>query len=169
MSDDVKDIATQAMSGAENLNVADLRERLAARLQADQDAVDAARAAITQGPTDNASKQLAETMFARVWPTLQEKLIAQPDGDLGLGDATAALRNADPIVRPLLAEHIIPELKRNGMSDNSIDKFVLLDTSPELQAALDVQHKRKMFAVFANHNLDQYEAGTDGFVAPQGE
>ncbi|QDQ91581.1 hypothetical protein FND50_12640 [Rhodococcus sp. WB9] len=164
---DVKDIATEAMSGKADLNVADLRERLAARLQADQDAVDAARAAITQGPSDAQSKALAETMFARIWPGLKEQ-IASAD-DLGLGVATDAMRNADPIVRPLLTSSVIEALTDRGLRDESIDKFFLVPTSPALQAALDEQHKNKIHVVYAQHNLDHYEAGTNGFVAPQGE
>jgi hypothetical protein len=143
------------------------QERASIRAQIDEAeaAVQAARDALTQGPTDVASKALAETMFARVWPKVQADLAATRAEDGGTGVALAAIEAADDVLRPLLTQKVVEAFRANGLSERTIDAHVLMPSSPELQTAFEAQGKVSAHALIALHNLDQIEQGTDNLVA----
>jgi hypothetical protein len=141
------------------------RERLDARLAADEQAVQAARDAITAPPKDAQAKLLGEQMYARIWPPLQQ-LIASSD-DAGIEVSVEALNNADATVRPLLAVSIIDALRGAGLRDETIETHVLVPTSQNLRDALDVRDRNVLDAVVVRHNLDQLSGGTTNFVGDE--
>lgn len=125
-------------------------------------AVQAARDELTAGPTDTASKALAEQMFSRVWPGIESSL--KGTYDLGIGAGRQAIENADEVVRPLVTQAVIDTLRGNGVSAQTVDRHILVPTSPGLRDVLEVQHRTNIQALIARTNLDQIEAGTDNFV-----
>lgn len=139
------------------------RARIRAGVDDAEAAVQAARDALTQGPTDVASKALAEAMFARVWPTIKADIEGADDG--GVGVAREAIESADDAVRPLLTQSIIETLRAKGLPERTIDAYVLMPTSPEWEAAFEALRKTSTRALIALHNLDQIEQGTDNLVA----
>lgn len=128
-------------------------------------AVQAARDELTTGPTDTASKTLAEQMFGRVWPGIESSL--KGTYDLGIGAGRQAIENADEVVRPLVTQAVIDTLRGNGVSAQTVDHHVLVPASPGLRDALEVQRRTNVQALIAMTNLDQIEAGTDNFVGNQ--
>lgn len=127
--------------------------------------VQAARDELTAGPTDTASKALAEQMFGRVWQGIESSL--KGTYDLGIGAGKEAIEGVDPVVRPLVTQAVIDTLRGNGVSLDTITAHVLLPTSPDLRDALEVQRRKNIQALIAMTNLDQIEAGSDNFVNNQ--
>ncbi|UZG58015.1 hypothetical protein [Rhodococcus opacus] len=140
------------------------RERLTNRLQADADAVDAARAALTAPPADGESKALAETMYARIWPGVLDGIATTRLEDGGTAAALEAIQDADPVVRPLLTSSVIDALKANGLNEETIDKHVLVPSSQKLRDAIEIQRRNEIAGVAIEHNISQREQGTTNFV-----
>lgn len=146
----------------------EMRAKVRAESEEAHNAVDAARAELTQPPSDVASKTLAESMFARLWPSVQESISDTRDIDGGISEAYSAIMRADNAVRPLLTQSIVEVLRKNGLRDYTIDANLLIPLSPKLSEAFTARDVAMRHEIRGLHNIDQLQYNIDmpQFVAP---